>query len=353
MGTWAKRGMARAEKFQFKRAPKDGSGSSSAPARDFGKSLAVKRVAREALIKLQASPPEERPRILKTLSSSVMRSLEEFLLICTRAGGQALQAPETDFADKGLNSRSVQLAGVMVDKNDRYSVEMTWDGLRFRTHKTRFSEEVIDWHISLSQMKVKAQTRIRKAEAEGRADDESYYPLTEPELAEGYRTSPTMRLAFLSQHMGGKPSLRCVTPCTHNLTQALQFKKKFAELFEKCARSEKLDVPFPEQVHRLKKQCTRACTVDKLEREQTERLLLQEVNAELSVRGGEDLAIVGLQADIPEEVTWHDEAKTAMEIRDLLQLDHTTALQVAETLRGLTLAQREAVRNSMLEPEAS
>eukprot|EP00441_Pelagodinium_beii_P025235 CAMPEP_0197654844 /NCGR_PEP_ID=MMETSP1338-20131121/39093_1 /TAXON_ID=43686 ORGANISM="Pelagodinium beii, Strain RCC1491" /NCGR_SAMPLE_ID=MMETSP1338 /ASSEMBLY_ACC=CAM_ASM_000754 /LENGTH=443 /DNA_ID=CAMNT_0043230365 /DNA_START=43 /DNA_END=1374 /DNA_ORIENTATION=+ len=346
MGTWAARGMARAEKFPFNRAGPDSS-SSSTP-QDFSKSLAIRRVGREAILNCQAAPAAERPRMLKKLSKTTLKSMEEFLLYGVRAGGQALPGKEPSFADKGLNSRSLQLAGVMVDKNDRYSVEVSWDGLRFRTQKTRFSEEVIDWHISLTQMKAKAQSRIRKAEAEGRHDEESYYPLTESELLDGYKTSPTMRLSFLSQHLGGHPPIRCVTPCTHHLSQALEFKKRFAETFEKYGKIEKPTIPFADHVHKLKKDTARLAGLEKLEREQTDKQLLQEVNAEISTRGEVELAVEG--EEIPEEVSWHDQAKVAMEIRDLLQLDHANAQLAAATLRGMTIEQREAVKMSILEP---
>lgn len=333
---------------------------------------AARRAQRDAIIRLTSTVLARRQAFLKTLNSSMLQGMAQWL---TASATRSMQLP-SDGAIAGSSAShgkgSTVLAGIHADPSGRYAVEIHWLGMKFRTFKTWSLAEAIDWHITLTQLKATAMARFR-ARADDEEDEETSIPLTEDELALGYQASPTMRLSFMSQHNMG--SFRFITPSTPNLSLALDIKARFAAVLrehrsddskskdnDKSASSKtegpikrpatnaiRLSAEFHAQIKKLKQEVVKLTSRERFDREALEKELLQAVHAELSRRGPE--ALIGGPQNRNEELNkqeWKLQANAALKLRDLLELDHAGTCEALKTLKALPPEHLAAARAILL-----
>ncbi|CAE8629390.1 unnamed protein product, partial [Polarella glacialis] len=142
-------------------------------------SLAARRAAREALMRILETKPKQRPTLMKEMSTVILQGVAEWLLASIgRAWTRAADDEEAAQPEKRSGSRgglllgpSASLSGITTDRNGRYAVEISWEGMKFRTYKTWILAEAIDWHITLTQLKATALARIREASMNVREAD--------------------------------------------------------------------------------------------------------------------------------------------------------------------------------------
>lgn len=332
---------------------------------------AARRAQREAIIRLTSTASARRQAFLKTLSSSMLQGIAQWL---TASATRSMQPP-SDGAIAGSSAHgkgSTVLAGIHADPSGRYAVEIHWSGMKFRTFKTWSLAEAIDWHITLTQLKATAMARLR-ARAEDEEDEETTIPLTEDELALGYQASPTMRLSFMSQHNMG--AFRFITPSTPNLSLALDIKARFAAVLREhrsddskskendksvgsktegpikrpATNAIRLSAEFHAQIKKLKQDVVKLTSRERFDREALEKELLQAVHAELSRRGPE--ALIGGPQNRNEELNkqeWKQQAQAALKLRDLLELDHAGTCEALKTLKALPPEHLAAARAILL-----
>ncbi|CAE8704489.1 unnamed protein product, partial [Polarella glacialis] len=184
-----------------------------------------------------------------------------------------------------------------------------------------------------------------------------------------------MRLVFMSLHTVQKR--RVLTPSTADLTLALRIKAQFMEINEsnprtmsgralaeggKLAaklRSSSSSSQILDQLHRLKAEAANKIKQEKYDREMLEKSLLQAVNSELELRG--EKAVVERnnqrQDDYKpgqhEEKDWQVHAEAALELRDMLALDHQGTCDAVARLKALSTERLAAARAVVLGHEIS
>lgn len=288
--------------------------------------LAARRAVREALIRLCSASPAEQKRILKELQTEVLEEAMEFLQSAHAKSAWNMEFTQFRNTDK---SNSLSMAGIYADMKGRYAVELSWEGMSVRTQTTVSLSEAIDWHITLTQLKARAVDRINLGYS-------PQLPLTQEELAVGYRTSPAMYLSFYCD-WGEKESKRqTITPATSDLSLAVKIKHRYDDIFAQEEEALAAGGKSPATGHKL-----RAL------KEEVETWIEQELQEEFVV-----LKIMAAELrnrhKKAEREDWIQEAQSAIELRDLLGLETTGLHTSVAKLKYLDTEQKSATRSLLV-----
>ncbi|CAK9036211.1 unnamed protein product [Durusdinium trenchii] len=289
------------------------------------------RAMRTVLHKLLNSNLKKLSENLANQSTQVLQALFAWLLVA--CSPRAPGAGATDGGNGDESSRS-GVAGIYKQKGGAYSAYIAWEKLKLRTYKTYSLPEVLDWHITLVQLKATALARLCQPDEE--TEEFQDVLLTEDELARAYQASPTMRLSFSSVLSYG--TKRVVLPSTLNLGLAtkMQFQardilRRFRgdDLYKKTAALDKLKEEFNRRVVRQRN-----------EQQKVEKTLLNAVHRELHKRSGKQGTVTqapqmeSARAELLKaRVQWRQQAEMAMELRDALGLTHQETVQAVDTLK--------------------
>jgi len=288
--------------------------------------LAARRAVREALIRLCSASPAEQKRILKELQTEVLEEAMEFLQSAHAKSAWNMEFTQFRNAEK---SNSLSMAGIYADMKGRYAVELSWEGMSVRTQTTVSLSEAIDWHITLTQLKARAVDRINLGYS-------PQLPLTQEELAVGYRTSPAMYLSFYCDWGEDEGKRQTITPATSDLSLAVKIKHRYDDIFAQEEEALAEGGKSSASGHKLRALKREVATW--IEQElQEEFAVLKIMAAELRNRHKK-----------AEREDWREEAQSAIELRDLLGLEMTGLHTSVAKLKYLDTEQKSATRSLLV-----
>eukprot|EP00931_Biecheleriopsis_adriatica_P104135 TRINITY_DN7886_c0_g2_i1.p1 TRINITY_DN7886_c0_g2~~TRINITY_DN7886_c0_g2_i1.p1 ORF type:complete len:804 (+),score=147.66 TRINITY_DN7886_c0_g2_i1:33-2414(+) len=326
--------------------------------------MKARRASREALIRCtHTSSRAETVQVLKNFDDSVLQNLVHWI---EGMHSKFMKSGEEEAENRESKSKAQSFTGVYCDscgRYNRYNCHCSWWGMKVVSQKTFSLAEVIDWHVTLMKMKARAQARISKSKNwnekmirnvqawTGPDGDMSMVPITEDELALAYRTSPTLRLSFVST-VGTVNKQRESTPRTDDLNLAIEFAQVYADFYSKHFAQKTSKQPMRPEVaallRQLRAQATKITEGDKVDRELREREILHAANSELRSRGQQVDGVDVLPAGVSNRIEWRTEAAAAMELTNLLRFDTTSIRQAMLSIRTFTSEQFAVTRAVLL-----
>jgi len=302
----------------------------------------IRRTAREVIMTLVDEPVEVQQQALQNCTPDELDIASQFLQPAYKLLER--QQESKGGADKQLGGQDVAVGGIYCFNRGGYEVNMSWKNLKLRTSKTHSLAEVMDWYITLTQLKAAALQRL----AADRSTAEEI-PLTEEELALGYQASPTMRLVMAS--IVGSGNSRTASPTTPSLALCMQhlhmFQSCYRERPDQACRDKAKKAAWQAELRKLKEESSKQAQQEKLRRDSAEVALLSAITRTLQGFGCGSRSRPAVNVEtLP--VDQEDETSVAMEMCKLLSIDIRDPSKVADTVRSLGDDDLAAARSVIL-----